>query len=240
MSASDSTDRTHRTAHPPAASTAASTGADPAADRHMSVEEVAESYAGVADDVAARDWVDRLFAGRLRRRQFGDVDGRVLDVACGTGTNFRYLPPTVDLVGIDASPDMLAHARETLDGLGRDGELHEMDAASLAFPDDGFDAVVSAFSTCTFPDPIAALREMARVCRPDGRILLLEHGRSRVGPVARLQEWRAESHYESLGCRLDQEPLELVREAGLSVVDADEALLGVVTSIEADPARPSG
>jgi len=59
-----------------------------------------------------------------------------------------------------------------------------MDAQALEFPDDSFDTVISSFSTCTFPDPIAALHEMERVCTPDGEILLLEHRRSDAAPLA--------------------------------------------------------
>jgi len=200
-----------------------------------SVADVQAAYAKYADWVDRFEWLDRLLTGRYRRRQFGDATGRVLDVACGTGTNFRYLPRSVDLVGIDVSPEMLTKAREQLDRLARDGTLHRMDAQALEFDDDSFDTVVSSLSTCTFPDPIAALREMERVCRPGGRILLVEHGRSDVAPVARYQEWRAASKYERAGCRATQEPLAVVARAGLSVVDASTARLGTITMIEAHP-----
>jgi len=211
----------------------------PAADRHKSARDVQATYADVADRFARWAWLDRLFTGRFRRRQFSDARGRVLDVACGTGTNVPYLPESVDFVGVDLSPAMLANAREELNRLGREGSLCRMDAASLAFPDDSFDTVISALSTCTFPDPVAALREMARVCRPEGRILLLEHGQSDIGPIARVLDWRADAHYEQLGCRLTQEPLELVDAAGLPVVESRSALLGIVTAIEARPAVTS-
>jgi ubiquinone/menaquinone biosynthesis C-methylase UbiE len=203
--------------------------------RDKSPDEIAEIYGEVADTLDQWSWADRLFTGRFRRRQFGDAEGRVLDVACGTGTNFPYLPVSVDLVGIDISAEMLANAREELDRLGLDGSLHRMDARALDFPDDSFDTVVSAFSTCTFPDPVGALREMRRVCRPDGRVLLLEHGRSDVAPVSRFQDWRADAHYEKRGCRWNQDPVEHVHEAGLPVVETRRALLGMVTSIEALP-----
>ena len=206
-----------------------------ASGRGKSPDEVAEIYGEVADTLHRWSWADRLFTGRFRGRQFGDAEGRVLDVACGTGTNFPYLPDSVDLVGIDISAEMLANAREELDRLGLDGSLHRMDAGALEFPDDSFDTVVSAFSTCTFPDPVGAIREMRRVCRPDGRILLLEHGRSDAAPVARFQDWRADTHYEKRGCRWNQDPIEHVHEAGLPVVETRRALLGTVTSIEALP-----
>jgi ubiquinone/menaquinone biosynthesis C-methylase UbiE len=211
---------------------------DPVGDRSMSIADIESTYETYADRLQRFEVFDRLVTGRYRRRQFGDVTGEVLDVACGTGTNFRYLPPDVDLVGIDVSPDMLSNAEETLDALGREGTLHRMDAQDLAFPDDSFDTVISALSTCTFPDPVAALREMERVCRPGGEIRLLEHGRSDVGPLARYQEWRADAHYEKMGCRWTQEPLAVAAEAGLDVEASSTALFGIVTAIRATPRPP--
>jgi ubiquinone/menaquinone biosynthesis C-methylase UbiE len=65
-------------------------------------------------------WLKFRIAARTRRRQFGDADGRVLDVACGTGINFQYLPETAEIVGVDLSEDMLelrSDARTRVDGL---------------------------------------------------------------------------------------------------------------------------
>lgn len=205
----------------------------------MSLEEIRDSYADCADWMARFDWLDRRLTGRYRRRCFGDAEGRVLDVACGTGANFPYLPSSVDLVGIDISPEMLSKARNRLETLEIDGRLEVMDAQDLAFDDDSFDTVISSLSTCTFPEPTAALAEMDRVCHPDGRILLLEHGRSDVDSIARFQDWRAESHYATAGCRWNQEPLELVRQAGLSVEEASTHALGSITLIEARPSQES-
>jgi ubiquinone/menaquinone biosynthesis C-methylase UbiE len=201
----------------------------------MSVSDIRDSYAEHADGIRRLEWLDRLVIGRHRSHRFGDVDGRVLDVACGTGTNFRYLPESVELVGVDISREMLANAETTLDDLGRPGTLREMDAQDLAFPDDSFDAVISALSTCTFPDPIAALREMDRVCKPEGTIRLVEHGPSDVGPIVRFQEWRADSHYEQMGCRLTQDPREVFDAAGLSIKETSTGLFGMITTFELVP-----
>jgi ubiquinone/menaquinone biosynthesis C-methylase UbiE len=203
--------------------------------RSKSADEIADAYADVADKLARWRQLDRLFAGRYRRRLFEHANGRVLDVACGTGRNFRYLPSSSEVVGIDISDEMLGHARNELDRLELDGTVHRMDAQGLEFPDDGFDTVISSFSTCTFPDPISALREMERVCTPDGEILLLEHRRSDAGPLAWLQDWRAASHYEKNGCRLNHEPLETVEQAGLPVETASTAFFGLVITIDATP-----
>ncbi len=209
----------------------------PSQRRSKSAEEIADAYADVADTLARWRRLDRLFAGRYRRRQFERASGRVLDVACGTGKNFRYLPTSSEVVGIDVSDEMLAHARSEIDKLDLDGVVHQMDAQALELPDDRFDTVISSFSTCTFPDPIAALHEMERVCAPDGEILLLEHRRSDAAPLARLQDWRAESHYEKNGCRLNHEPVKTVQQAGLSVENVSTSFFGLVTAIDAAPRK---
>lgn len=201
----------------------------------MSIAEIRASYAEYADRLHRFEFADRLLTGRYRRERFGDVDGRVLDVACGTGTNVRYLPESAEYVGIDISPEMLANAEERLASLGRDGTLQQMDAQDLAFADDSFDAVISSLSTCTFPDPVAALREMERVCKPNGTIRLVEHGRSDAAPIARYQEWRDDAHYGRLGCRWTQEPREVVAAAELSVRDVTSGLFGTITTFEIDP-----
>ncbi|WP_202932732.1 class I SAM-dependent methyltransferase [Halorussus salinus] len=208
--------------------------------RSMSAEDIADAYADVADKLARWSRLDRLFSGRYRREQFGTATGRVLDVACGTGRNFRYLDAADAVVGIDISPDVLAYARDELDALALDGTVHRMDAQTLDFPDNSFDTVVSSFSTCTFPDPTAALDEMGRVCKPDGDVRLLEHGRSDVAPVARWQDWRAESHYEKAGCRLNHEPVRTVRSSDLAVERASGRLFGLVVTIDAAPNQTPG
>jgi SAM-dependent methyltransferase len=222
---------------PAASSHATSTeNRNPGGRRPASLADVREVYAEQAHVMARLRPVNRLLTGRFRRR-FGRAEGRVLDVACGTGLNARYIPAAAEYVGVDLSPEMLARTAATLDGLGRSPNLSEMNAEHLAFPDDAFDTVVSSLSTCTFPDPGAALAEMNRVCDPDGRVLLVEHGRSRAGPVAKFQDWWADAHYERHACRWTQDPAALVADSDLEPVEIETALLGIVTTVEARPGR---
>ncbi len=222
-----------RTSSPNATDSADSHAADA---RSMSTGDIADLYDDMADQYERWDWANRLFTGPLRKRAFADARGRVLDVACGAGTNFRYLPSTAQLVGVDVSAEMVESARAELDRLRRGGTVYRMDAQDLAFPDDSFDTVISALSTCTFPDPVAALSEMARVCRPAGRVLLFEHGRSDVELLGRFQDWRADAHYERHGCRWTQDPLAHFEGTALTVRESEEFFQGMVTIIEARPA----
>jgi ubiquinone/menaquinone biosynthesis C-methylase UbiE len=169
-----------------------------------------------------------LIFRRLRSRLLESATGPVLEVAAGTGANLAYYPAGLDLITIDLSPGMLSKAR-------RRGARKPvvMDAARLAFRDGCFETVVSTLGTCTFPDPVNALQEMRRVCRPGGRILLLEHGRSDLPKIAAWQDRRAASHARHLGCWWNREPLENVRKAGLRPIAASRRLLGMVHVIEA-------
>lgn len=137
---------------------------------NMTQEEIQQAYDQLAPDYDRMTFVERAVFGidRQRRRLFDGVSGRVLDVACGTGANFPFLHTADHITGIDLSPRMLDIARHKAGQLGPSVDLRVMDAQQLEFEDGSFDVVVSALSTCTFPDPVVALREMGRVVKPGG------------------------------------------------------------------------
>ncbi|HEX6536709.1 MAG TPA: class I SAM-dependent methyltransferase [Gemmatimonadaceae bacterium] len=189
--------------------------------------------------VALSEW---LVLRRLRRPHVRRARGRVLEVAIGTGANLPHYDRGVRLTAVDASPAMLGRARRRSVALATAADLVAADAQLLPFPAQTFDAVVSTLSVCTFPDPVAALREISRVCRPDGRIFLLEHGRSDRRWVGRWQDRGEARSVAMMGCHPNREPLELARAAGLGIVAARRHLLGIVHVIEAAPApgAPTG
>jgi len=121
-----------------------------------------------------------LQKGRRRAVEvMGDTSGhRILEVGVGTGLNLSLYRPGTDVTGIDFSPQMLdrAEARAMREGLKP--RLFEMDAADLRFADDTFDVVYAPYVISVVPDPVSVLREMQRVCRPGGRLLILNHFRS--------------------------------------------------------------
>ena len=156
-----------------------------------------------------------------------------MEIACGTGVNFpHYHPEGCRITAIDVSPAMLEVAERPAEKLGSmspSGSWTE----TLEFPDESFDTMVSSLALCTFPDPLAALGELKRVCRIDGRLLLLEHGRSGRGWLGRFQDRREDAHAERFGCYWNREPLELVEEAGLKPISTRLAFLGILREIEA-------
>jgi phosphatidylethanolamine/phosphatidyl-N-methylethanolamine N-methyltransferase len=100
----------------------------------------------------------------------------VLEIGVGTGLSAVAYPESCRVVGIDISPAMLARARTRLRRCGAGHvSLCLMDAERLAFADARFDAVYAPYVLNVIPDPVLVAREMARVCRPDGRIVMLNH-----------------------------------------------------------------
>src|SRR5947208_246398 len=105
---------------------------------------------------------------------------RVLEVGVGTGINAALYPTDCSVTGVDLSSSMLERARERVARKGvRNVRLLQMDAQNLKFADDAFDIVYAPYVISVVPDPVAVAAEMRRVCRPGGRIVILNHFRSK-------------------------------------------------------------
>jgi len=153
-----------------------------------------------------------------RRRTLADARGEVLEIGFGTGLNLPQYPPSaiakltiVDpaellpervVARIAAAPFPVEHAR--------------LDAERLPFDDARFDTVVSTWTLCSIPDPVAALREVRRVLRPEGRFLFLEHGLSERPWVARAQHlWNPIQKVIACGCNVDRRIDQVIAASGL-------------------------
>ena len=127
----------------------------------------------------------RLVAIERMAMRRGD---RVLEVGVGTGINTSLYPSQCSVTGIDLSSSMLEKARERVrrEGL-RHVRLQEMDAAHLIFGDDTFDVVYAPYLVSVVPDPVQVVKEMRRVCKPGGKIIILNHFRSANPILSRLE-----------------------------------------------------
>jgi ubiquinone/menaquinone biosynthesis C-methylase UbiE len=185
------------------------------------------------------DWVeditDLLGVSRLRLQLLRNVSGRILEIAVGTGKNLKFYPCGCEIVAVDISQEMINVARRRAARLSIKVSFLLADAEVLPFSDESFDTVVTSLSTCTFPDPVAALKEMARVCRPEGKVFLLEHGRSDREWFGRWQDRHADQFAKPLGCHWNRKTLELVKNAGLNVVSARRHFFGIFHRIGAEP-----
>ena len=150
------------------------------------VQAIYERMAGGYDRMIGA-WERRLFDDG-RQWVCSQAAGDVLEVGVGTGRNLDSYPDGVHLVGIDLSPAMLDLAKARARQLGRDVDLQVGDAQGLGFASGSFDTVVVTLALCAIPDHRQAIREIARVLRPAGRFVWLEHVRSPIGPVRWVQQ----------------------------------------------------
>jgi len=161
------------------------------------------------------------------------AQGRILDVAIGTGRNLPHYPPDATVTGIDLSPAMLEIARQRAADLGIDLDLRTGRAEHLPFNDNTFDTVVCALSLCTIPEPAAAIAEMQRVLVPGGHLLLIDHIRSSWPPIA-VAQWLLERiTIPAAGEHFTRRQLPLVKAAGFDLVEVERMKAGTVERIHA-------
>jgi len=172
-----------------------------------------------------------------RQRLWSQVPpGRVLEVGVGTGKNMPYYPAGAQVTAVDLSDKMLAQARKRAAREGIQVELHEMDAQALSFEDDSFDAAVATFVFCSVPDPVRGLKELGRVVRPEGRILLLEHVRVEHPVIGRLMDLVNPIVVRVIGANINRRTVENVQRAGLLIEKVEDlASMGLVKLIMARP-----
>jgi ubiquinone/menaquinone biosynthesis C-methylase UbiE len=133
-------------------------------------------------------WGDERRFAAAKRRLFARMSGECLMVAAGTGNDFQYFPPGLAITALDISTSMLERARPKAEGYAGRLQLRAMDVQALELPDATFDTVVTACTFCSVPDPIRGLRELYRCLKPGGSLLMFEHVRSRLGPIAIAQD----------------------------------------------------
>ncbi len=168
-----------------------------------------------------------------RQQLLSRASGRVLEVGVGTGKNLPAYPESVEVTGIDVSEGMLAQARRRADRLGASAVLEKADVTNLPYPDDSFDTAVATCVFCSVADPVAGLREMGRVTKPDGEVLLLEHVRPRNRLLGWLADLLTEVTRRLFGFRANRRTERNVARAGLEVIEVKRA--GVWREIVARP-----
>lgn len=125
----------------------------------------------------------------MRRELLARASGRTIDLGAGTGANLGLYPGAVtELVFAEPDPHMAKRLRHRLEESGSAAQLVEAPAEDLPFEDSSFDTAVFTLVLCTVPDPAAALAETARLLRPGGKLLFLEHVRSQRPRIARWQD----------------------------------------------------
>lgn len=186
----------------------------------MEITRVKRSYARWA---LFYDQTFGAVTNRARRRTTGYINrrgGSVLEVGVGTGLALPMYAPELDVTGIDFSEEMLARAKTKVEALGLSQvrELRQMDARQLDFPDDHFDTVAAMHVLSVVPEPERVMSEIARVCKPGGRVVIANHFARDRGLLATLERLTAPLE-NVLGWHSDFEIGRILGEPSLEVVE---------------------
>ncbi|MGG6310329.1 class I SAM-dependent methyltransferase [Paenibacillus macerans] len=174
------------------------------------------------DSKMMKTWRSNLLSG---------LSGNILEVGIGTGANLPYYSSSVSLTGIDFSPSMLNYAKIRAEELGMKVNLIEMDAEHMDFADHTFDYVIATCVFCSVPDPIQGMKEMARVCKPEGQIRLLEHMRSDNPVVGKIMDLLNPITVKMSGANINRRTIENVEKAGLDIEQNERLFSTIVRSL---------
>lgn len=178
--------------------------------------------------------VERSRYSKWRELLWSKVEGsEILEVGAGTGKNFPYYSANAEITAIDFSEKMLSRAREKAKKQNVKVNLQQMDVQNMSFEDNTFDTVVAAFVFCSVPDPIKGLQEVKRVCKPSGKILLLEHVLSANRVIAWMMNLVNPIVVRVMGPNINRRTVENVANSGLKVEKVTDLAAGIFKLIEA-------
>lgn len=180
---------------------------------------------------------ERVLFADGREWATSQAEGAALEIAVGTGRNLEHYAPEIELTGIELSEEMLAIARRRANELGREADLRQGDAQALDFADASFDTVLITLALCTIPDDRAAAREARRVLRPDGKLILLEHVRSSIGPVRAIQRAIDPLSVRFAADHVVRDPLDYLETEGFEIESVERLKWGIVERVVARKPR---
>lgn len=184
--------------------------------------------------------IERYGYSNWRQLLWSKVEGnRILEIGVGTGKNFSYYPEAATVTAIDLSGKMISRARDRAKKYKIKVSLHKMDVQRLEFDDNTFDTVLDSFVFCSVPDPILGLKEVKRVCKPGGKVILLEHVLSANRILALLMHLANPLVVRAVGANINRRTVENVKVSGLDIEQVTDLGAGIFKLIEARKKRPS-
>lgn len=192
------------------------------ANRYNRVSAVYDLFETPMEMMAMKIW---------RQEIINELQGKVLEVGVGTGKNLEIYPENLDITGIDFSDKMLEKAKKKLMKLNKNVTLSLMDAQAMDFNDNTFDTIFTTCVFCSVPDPVMGLKEIRRVCKPDGKIILLEHVRSEKKVLGLLMDLLNPAVVQLYGANINRKTVENTQLAGFTNIRVTDLWGDIVKKI---------
>ena len=178
--------------------------------------------------------MEGFFYRRWRKKLWTKVNGiHILEIGVGTGKNFDFYPVDAQITAIDFSPAMLKQAEHKKIRKAVTVTLNLMDVQSLCYADNTFDVVIASFVFCSVASPQKGLKELYRVCRPGGQILLLEQVVSSKPLFAKVMNIINPVMRVVMGANINRNTIKIIKSCGFSFVRIDAESSDVFKLIEA-------
>ncbi|HEY8157478.1 MAG TPA: class I SAM-dependent methyltransferase [Methylobacter sp.] len=178
--------------------------------------------------------MEGLFFRSWRKKLWAKVEGHhILEVGVGTGKNFDYYPKDARITAIDFSEQMLKQAVRKRDRKNVKVDLELMDVQSLCFADNSFDTVICSFVFCSVPSAVKGLKEVYRVCKPGGQVLLLEHVISSNPVLAAFMNLLNPVVVSLVGANINRNTVKNVKACAFTSVHVDDRSSDIIKLIEA-------
>lgn len=172
--------------------------------------------------MALREWRIDLMKG---------LEGNILEIGVGTGKNIEYYPDDISITAIDFSEGMLQKAREKAEKYNKNVTLIQMDAQDMKFPDNTFDTIFTTCVYCSVPDPVKGLKEMRRVCKPNGKIIMIEHVRSEKWLLGAVMDILNPIVVITYGANINRKTVENIYKSGFTDVNSNNLYGDIVKKI---------
>ena len=184
--------------------------------------------------------LERKSFRKLRKKLIAEAEGNILEIGSGTGLNFPLYRQDARVSAIEPNPAMAKRARKRIVMAKAKIQVFAASGELLPFPDNSFDTAVGTLVFCTIPDPAAALQELRRVLKPDGKLLLLEHVKMEQSFLAAAQHvltpaWKVLGD----GCHLNRDTLSKIIDSGFKVIKAEKYHRSLILLVKAENRKPS-